>query len=69
MDRKNDAGRALPGSMVHCRRNAPKLFSHRENNRADSIRPYERLEISAQLIQWHRLRRGGYQPPANVANF
>jgi len=31
--------------------------------------PYERLEISAQLIQWHRLRRGGYQPPANVADF
>ena len=46
-------------SILHCRRFAPTLFPHGGNNRAASIRPYERLEISAQLIQWHRLRRGG----------
>ena len=55
--------------VLHCRRFAPTLFPQWGNNRADTIRPYERLEISAQLIQWHRLRRGGYQPPANVTNF
>ena len=27
-------------SMVHCRRFAPMLFSHGENNRADDSRPY-----------------------------
>ncbi len=25
--------------------------------------PAQRIEISAQEIRWHRLRRGGYQPP------
>ena len=45
------------------------LLKNLQRWRADTIRPYERSEISAQLIQWHRLRRGGYQPPANVANF
>ena len=25
--------------------------------------PTRRIEISAQEIRWHRLRRGGYQPP------
>ena len=25
--------------------------------------PARRIEISAQEIRWHRLRRGGYQPP------
>ena len=47
-------------SVVYCRRKAPTLFPHRGNNRADTIRPYERSEISAQVIQWHSLRRGGY---------
>ena len=27
-------------SILHCRRFAPTLFSHGENNRADAIRPY-----------------------------
>ena len=28
-------------SMVHCRRNAPTLFSRGENNREDTIFPYD----------------------------
>ena len=43
------------------------------NNRADDIRPYElknidRLKIRTMYDVVH-LCRGGYQPPANVANF
>ena len=52
----------------HCRRSAPTLFPPWGNNRADNIRPYERSEITPAVIQWHRPCRGGYQPPANVAN-
>ena len=31
--------------------------------------PLQRPEIFAAVIRWHRPCRGGYQPPANVANF
>ena len=36
--------------------------------RCAAHRPYERSEITPAVIQWHSLRRGGYQPPANVTN-
>ena len=44
-----------------------------ENNRAANSRPYERYEITPAVIRWHPpanhgIRRGGYYPPANVAN-
>ena len=54
-------------STLHCRRFAPTLFSRRENNRADDIRPYMAYATKYPLgIQWNRPCR--VVPPSHRAD-
>ena len=52
---------------------APPLSAEKANRISNKVLKdmlyYERSEITPAEIRWHRLRRGGYQPPANVASF